>query len=31
MEEDEAHQVAAALAYHLPKRAYKLDTAAAGA
>jgi glucuronate isomerase len=31
MEEDEAHQVAADLAYHLPKRAYKLDTAAAGA
>jgi glucuronate isomerase len=25
MEEDEAHQVAADLAYHLPKRAYKLD------
>ena len=30
MEEDEAHRVAADLAYHLPKRAYKLDEAAAG-
>jgi glucuronate isomerase len=31
MEEDEAHRVAADLAYHLPKRAYKLDGATAGA
>ena len=29
LEEDEAHRVAADLAYHLPKRAYKLDRPAA--
>jgi glucuronate isomerase len=28
--EDDAHQVAQDLAYHLPKRAYKLDQPAAG-